>query len=78
MKFQSTLVGAALVLASLESSSAFSSSKMNQHLQLKQQQQHLTNLQMVATVPEIFNEESIEEESVEEETARKRKSRKVS
>jgi hypothetical protein len=71
MKFQCTLVSAALVLASLESSSAFSSTKMNQ--QLQQQQQRLTNLKMVATVPDILNEESIDGES-----ARRRKTREVS
>lgn len=69
MKFQSTVVGAALVLASLESSLAFSSSKMNQ--QLQQQKQRLTNLQMVATVPEIFNEV----DGDGEDQARRRKTR---
>ena len=72
MKFQSTVVGAALVLASLESSLAFSSSKMNQ--QLQQQKQRLTNLQMVATVPEIFNEV----DGDGEDQARRRKTREVS
>jgi hypothetical protein len=77
MKFQSTLVAAALVLASLESSSAFSSSKMNQQLQ-QQKQQSLTDLQMVATIPDILNEDPVELESAGEESARRRKTREVS